>query len=93
MATGAPGSQRLDWESLSQRIHPAASRVATLAAQTPAMFIAFDLLARGDRDLRDEPFSVRRAELVDLLSGVPHPVHVTRTSDDPNTARRWLAQF
>jgi ATP-dependent DNA ligase len=93
VATGEPGAQRLDWESLSQRIHPAASRVTMLAEQTPAMFIAFDLLARGDRDLQDAPFSERRTELVDLLSGVPHPVHVTRTSDDPDVARRWLAEF
>jgi ATP-dependent DNA ligase len=93
VAAGEPGAQRLDWESLSQRIHPAASRVNMLAETTPAMFIAFDLLARGERDLQNEPFSVRRAELADLLSGVPHPVHVTRTSDDPDVARRWLAEF
>jgi len=90
---GEPGAQRLDWESLSQRIHPAASRVTMLAEKTPAMFIAFDLLARGDRDLQSEPFSVRRAELVDLLKGVPHPVHVTRTTDDADLARRWLSEF
>ena len=91
--TGEPGSQRLDWESLSQRIHPAASRVNMLAEKTPAMFIAFDLLARGDRDLQQEPFSQRRAQLVELLGEVPHPVHVTRTTDDPDLARRWLAEF
>jgi ATP-dependent DNA ligase len=90
---GEPGRQRLDRESLSQRIHPAAARVAMLAEQTPAMFIAFDLLARGDRDLIDEPFSVRRAELVDLLGKVPHPVHVTRTTDDADLARHWLSEF
>lgn len=93
VATGEPGAQRLDWEALSQRIHPAASRVTLLAEQTPAMFIAFDLLARGDRDLQSEPFAERRAQLEDLLSGVPHPVHLTRTSDDPEVARRWLAEF
>jgi ATP-dependent DNA ligase len=90
---GEAGAQRLDWESLSQRIHPAASRVAMLAEKTPAMLIAFDLLARDDRDLMAEPFSVRRAELVDLLGGVPHPIHVTRTTDDPAVAERWLAEF
>ncbi|MBM3717152.1 MAG: ATP-dependent DNA ligase [Actinobacteria bacterium] len=93
VARGEPGAQRLDWEALSQRIHPAASRVTMLSEQTPAMFIAFDLLARGDRDLKDEPFSERRAQLVDLLGDVPHPVHVTRTTDDPDLARRWLAEF
>ncbi|MFH8250539.1 ATP-dependent DNA ligase [Microbacterium sp. B2969] len=90
---GDPGAQRLDWESLSQRIHPAASRVGMLAEKTPAMFIAFDLLARSDRDLQDEPFATRRAELVDLLRSVPDPVHVTRTTLDPELARRWLAEF
>ncbi|GAA1862354.1 ATP-dependent DNA ligase [Microbacterium koreense] len=87
------GRQRLDWESLSQRIHPAASRVTLLSESTPAMFIAFDLLARGERNLQTAPFSTRRAELVDLLGGLPHPIHVTRTSDDPAVAARWLAEF
>ncbi|MDW4574451.1 ATP-dependent DNA ligase [Microbacterium sp. M3] len=87
------GRRRLDWESLSQRIHPAASRVNMLAEQTPAMFIAFDLLAVGDRDLQHEPFATRRAALVELLRDVPDPVHVTRTTDDPELGRRWLAEF
>ncbi|MDE0547464.1 ATP-dependent DNA ligase [Microbacterium sp. C7(2022)] len=91
--TGEPGAQKLDWEALSQRIHPAASRVALLSEQTPAMFIAFDLLARGERDLQGEPFEARRAELVDLLGDVPHPMHVTRTTDDPAVATGWLEQF
>jgi len=90
---GPPGAQRLDWEALSQRIHPAESRVTRLAAETPALLIAFDLLARGERGLMPEPFATRRAELVDLLGAVPPPVHVTRTTDDPDLARRWLADF
>jgi len=57
------------------------------------MFIAFDLLARGERDLQDEPFSARRSELVDLLSDIPHPIHLTRTTEDPDRARQWLAEF
>jgi len=93
VARGEAGAQRLDWEALSQRIHPAASRVKLLSEETPAMFIAFDLLARGDRDLQEAPFAERRAQLVDLLESVPHPVHVTRTTDDPDLARRWLAEF
>ncbi|MCT2086838.1 ATP-dependent DNA ligase [Microbacterium enclense] len=93
VAQGEAGAQRLDWEALSQRIHPAASRVTMLSEQTPAMFIAFDLLARGHRDLQEAPFAERRAQLVDLLGAVPHPVHVTRTTDDPDLARRWLAEF
>ncbi|ANG85136.1 ATP-dependent DNA ligase [Microbacterium aurantiacum] len=91
--TGPAGAQRLDWEALSQRIPPAASRVATLSAETPAMFIGFDLLAREDADLTRHPFAERRAALVDLLSDVPHPVHVTRTTDDPSVAERWLREF
>lgn len=91
--TGEPGAQRLDWEALSQRIHPAASRVTMLSETTPAMFIAFDLLARGERSLQGDPFSTRRAELVELLADVPDPIHVTRTTDDPALAERWLAEF
>lgn len=90
---GAPGAQRLDWESLTQRIHPAASRVTMLSETTPAMFIAFDLLARGDRDLQNAPFAERRAQLVELLAEVPHPIHVTRTTTDADLARRWLHEF
>ena len=90
---GDSGDRRLDWQSLTQRIHPAASRVNMLAETTPAMFIAFDLLAVGDRDLQNEPFETRRQTPVDLLRDVPDPVHVTRTTDDPDLARRWLAEF
>ncbi|MFK0401884.1 ATP-dependent DNA ligase [Microbacterium sp. NPDC090225] len=93
VATGAEGAQRLDWEALSQRIHPAASRVTRLAAETPAMFIAFDLLAEGDDDLLDRPFSERRSRLESLLAGVPHPLHITRTTRDHDAAVRWLAEF
>ncbi len=91
--TDRASGQRLDWEALTQRIHPAASRVAKLADETPAMFIAFDLLARGERDLQSEPFSTRRAELVDLFEPLPHPLHVTRTTDEHAVAQRWLSEF
>ncbi len=91
VAAGDPA--RLQWELLSQRIHPAASRVRMLSETTPAMFIAFDLLARGERDLQSEPFRLRRAQLEDLLDGVPAPIHVTRTTGDRALAERWLAQF
>ncbi|MGS0561163.1 ATP-dependent DNA ligase [Microbacterium aurugineum] len=93
VATGPQGSQRLDWEALSQRIHPAASRVATLAASTPAMFIAFDLLAVGDDDLLAEPFESRRTRLEALLASVEHPLHITRTTREHDAAVRWLAEF
>lgn len=93
VADGAAGAQRLQWEILSQRIHPAASRVRMLSETHPAMFVAFDLLARGERNLQPEPFAARRAELEELLGGVPHPLHLTRTTRDPELARRWLAEF
>lgn len=93
VATGPAGAQRLDWEALSQRIHPAASRVAKLAAETPAMFIAFDLLAEGEEDLQQHPFRQRRTRLERMLADAPHPLHLTRATEDPQLARRWLAEF
>ncbi|WP_336645857.1 ATP-dependent DNA ligase [Microbacterium sp. USHLN186] len=93
VATGPAGAQRLDWEALSQRIHPAASRVAKLAAETPAMFIAFDLLVEGDDDLQQRPFRERRARLERLMEGMRDPLHLTRTTEDADLARRWLAEF
>ena len=93
VATGDPGEQRLDWEALSQRIHPAASRVARLSEETPAMFIAFDLLALGEESLLAEPFHLRRARLEALLAGAQHPLHLSRTTTDHATATRWLDEF
>jgi ATP-dependent DNA ligase len=93
VATGPAGAQRLDWEALSQRIHPAASRVARLASETPAMFIAFDLLAEGDEVLQTTPFGERRARLETLLADAEHPLHITRTTRDREAAVRWLAEF
>lgn len=91
--TGDPGAQRLDWEALSQRIHPAASRVAKLAAETPASFIAFDLLAEGDRSLLDTTFGERRAALEALLPSPAAPLFVSQVTDDAELAVRWLAEF
>lgn len=93
VATGPHGSQRLDWEALSQRIHPAASRVAKLAVETPAMFIAFDLLASGEDDLLTQSFETRRARLETLMDAVEHPLHITRTTRDRDAAVRWLEEF
>jgi ATP-dependent DNA ligase len=84
---------RLDFEALQQRIHPAASRVALLADQTPASFVAFDLLALGDEDLTEQPFAVRRARLEDALSAAAPPVHVTPITADHDEAQRWFEQF
>ncbi|WP_139335225.1 ATP-dependent DNA ligase, partial [Mycobacterium sp. GA-1841] len=86
------GRIRLDWESLSQRVHPAASRVTMLAEQTPAAFIAFDLLALGDDDLTGRAFSERRAALVDALGPGPS-FHVTPATTDIATAQRWFDEF
>ncbi len=90
---GPEGSQKLDWEALSQRIHPAASRVSMLAETTPAMFVAFDLLAIGDEELLEQPFAKRRELLEELVGSLPHPIHLTTTTTDVDVARRWLVEF
>jgi ATP-dependent DNA ligase len=91
--TGEPGRERLDWEALSQRIHPAASRIRTLSAETPAAFVAFDLLAQGDESYLDVPFGQRRAALEKLVAGLGPPIHLTQTTTDVELARRWLIEF
>ncbi|WP_026239210.1 ATP-dependent DNA ligase [Frankia discariae] len=68
------GPDGLDFEELSQRVHPAASRVARLAVETPVSFVAFDLLALGDEAFTDQPFARRRAALEDALAGRAGPV-------------------
>jgi ATP-dependent DNA ligase len=83
----------LDFDALQQRIHPAASRVKLLAAQTPASFVAFDLLALDDRDLRGEPFEQRRAALERALADAAPPIHLTPITADLVEARRWFVQF
>ncbi len=87
------GRNTLDFEALQQRIHPAASRVKLLSEQTPAGFVAFDLLALGDEDLTTLPFAERRARLEECLAAAKPPVHVTPATDDLDTARRWFAEF
>ena len=84
---------RLDFEALLQRIHPADSRVRLLAEQTPASFVAFDLLALDDEDLTPLPMSERRARLEDALGGAQPPVHLTRATRDTDLAREWLDLF
>jgi bifunctional non-homologous end joining protein LigD len=88
----ADGS-RLDFEALLQRIHPAESRVRLLAGQTPAHFVAFDLLALGDEDLRGRPFAERRAVLAGVLAQARSPVHLTPATTDRALARAWFGQF
>jgi ATP-dependent DNA ligase len=88
-----PRGDRLDFEALLQRIHPADSRVRLLAEQTPASFVAFDLLALGDESLLETPFARRRERLTAALAGAGDPVHVTAVTDDAETARRWFTTF
>ena len=92
-AAGDGGYHRLDWDSLSQRIHPAQSRVQMLAEKTPAHFIAFDLLAVGDESLLAVPFSQRRARLQQALAQAGRSCHLTAVTDDPDRARQWFQMF
>jgi ATP-dependent DNA ligase len=85
--------RRLDFEALLQRIHPAASRVDLLAGQTPAHFVAFDLLALGDTDLTEQPFAARRAALEEVLAGARSPIHLTPVTTDRDRATAWFSQF
>ena len=83
----------LDFDALLQRIHPAESRVRRLAAETPASFVAFDLLALGDRDLMNEPLSVRHALLVDEFAGVNAPIYLCPSTNDAQVALGWFTEF
>jgi ATP-dependent DNA ligase len=83
----------LDFDALQLRLHPAASRVAKLAQETPASFVAFDLLASDGRDLSAEPQRVRRALLEQALGHVAPPIHVTPMTRDRAVAAEWLARF
>lgn len=86
------GRTRLDWESLSQRIHPAESRIARLSKETPAHFIGFDALAVGDTALLREPFRVRRAALLEAVDERDW-CHVTRTTEESTLGTQWLQEF
>ncbi|MGV0644696.1 ATP-dependent DNA ligase [Mycolicibacterium sp. XJ2546] len=83
----------LNFEALQQRIHPAPSRVNLLAEQTPASFIAFDLLALGDDDYTARPFTERRAALTDALADSGPSYHLTPVTTDLATAHRWFDEF
>jgi len=87
------GNGAEDFDALGQRIHPAASRVQRLAAETPAVYVAFDLLAREQHDLLARPFAERRAQLERLLAGKAFkraPVELMAATDDAANAGRWL---
>jgi ATP-dependent DNA ligase len=84
---------RLDFEVLQQRIHPAASRVNRLAAETPASFVTFDVLALGDRNLVDAPLRDRRVALEEAAGALTSPLHLTPTTTDRAVAADWFVRF
>jgi ATP-dependent DNA ligase len=85
--------RRLDFDALLQRIHPAVSRINLLAEQTPAHFVAFDLLAIGDEDFRDQPFARRREALEQALAAAGSVIHLTPATTDRGKATDWFRQF
>ena len=87
------GAKGLDFDALQQRLHPAASRVAKLAKETPAAFVAFDLLAAGGKSIMELPQSERRVRLERLLGQVAKPVYVTPVTRDRAVAEDWLKRF
>jgi ATP-dependent DNA ligase len=87
------GADGLAFESLQMRLHPAASRVAKLAKEMPAAFVAFDLLALDGHDVRERPQAERRALLERLLGGATPPLHLTPMTRDRAVAVDWLARF
>ena len=87
------GEQGLDFEALLLRIHPAESRVKTLAENLPASFVAWDLLALGDEDLRGVPLAARRARLEAALDGAVPPVHLSPATRDRALAEDWFRRF
>jgi ATP-dependent DNA ligase len=87
------GKDGLEFESMLLRIHPAASRVKLLAKEHPASFVAFDLLAEGDDDLRSAPQEQRRARLEKALANAKPPLHLTPATRDPAVAKDWFQRF
>jgi ATP-dependent DNA ligase len=83
----------LDFEALLLRIHPAASRVKLLAEQSPASFVAWDLLALDGQDLREEPLAVRRERLEQVLAGPAAAVHLSPATRDRALAEDWFRRF
>lgn len=86
-------ANHLDFEALQQRIHPADSRVQMLAEKTPAAFVAFDLLALGDDDLRDRPMDERRSLLIQAFERAQPPIHLTPLTQDADEAAQWFERF
>ncbi|HEY2993955.1 MAG TPA: ATP-dependent DNA ligase [Methylomirabilota bacterium] len=86
------GAEGLDFEALLLRIHPAASRVKLLSEESPASFVAWDLLALGDEDLRETPLAARRARLEQVLKDVP-AVRLSPATHDRALAEDWFRRF
>ncbi len=84
---------RLEFDVLQQRIHPAASRVKKLSEETPAQYVAFDLLCLGDESLIETPQVERRARLEKALEGAEPPVMLTPMTRDTDVAKRWFVEF
>jgi ATP-dependent DNA ligase len=87
------GPDGLDFEALLLRIHPAASRVKLLAAESPASYVAWDLLALGDEDLREAPLAVRRERLEGALARSASSVHLSPATRDRALAEDWFRRF
>jgi ATP-dependent DNA ligase len=87
------GPGGLEFDALSQRIHPAEKRIRLLAESTPASFVAFDLLAEGDRSYMDVPYAQRRAALEKALRKARPPVHLTPVTNNPDVAADWFSRF
>ena len=83
----------LDFDALQMRLHPADSRVRKLAAETPASFVAFDLLSIGDDSLMEEPLGVRRSRLEQALASAAAPVYLTPATYDVAEAEDWFTVF
>ncbi len=92
--SGEPGQQRLDWDALSQRVHPASRRIDQLSHRTPAELVCFDILALDDNSLLTLPYEARRDVLEEIFKGSHHPsVHLTRMTHDPEVAQHWFTTF
>lgn len=88
-----PQGDHLDFEALQMRLHPAKSRVERLAEETPASYVAFDLLAEGDEDRRGAPMEARRERLEALLAGIAPPLYLTPATTRLDQARQWFERF
>jgi ATP-dependent DNA ligase len=87
------GPRGLDFDALQLRLHPAASRVNKLAAETPASLVLFDVLALGSRDLTSVTFGERRELLCAAVAGARPPIHVTPATRDRDVAEDWFRRF